>query len=146
MPVRIPLTQGKFTIVDNCDSHFKKYKWRYGARGYAMRSMKLESGKVACISLHSVIIGRSLKDLEIDHIDGNPLNNRRKNLRFVTHRQNSQNLKRHRNGETLGTTLLENGKWQAVIHIKKSVYLGSFKTKEEAGDAYQKALRSMEKK
>ena len=68
--------------------------------------------------------------MEIDHIDRNPANNKIENLRPVTKRQNEYNKPRQ------GCNY-ENGKWRASIYDHgKNVYLGLYKTKEEAQQAY----------
>lgn len=74
----------------------------------------------------------------IDHIDGNPGNNRFSNLRDLSRGVNAQN----RRVSTLSTSGLigaqKNGnRWLANIYVdKKRVYLGSFSTAEEAHAAY----------
>jgi hypothetical protein len=77
---------------------------------------------------------------EIDHIDGNPLNNRIKNLRAVTHQQNMQNMKRRTNNKTgfKGVYYFaERKKWCAQISLdSKSTHLGIFGSPEEAYAAY----------
>tara|TARA_R110000868_G_scaffold66014_5_gene196990 strand:- start:3230 stop:3736 length:507 start_codon:yes stop_codon:yes gene_type:complete len=80
---------------------------------------------------------------EIDHINGNKLDNRICNLRDVLKNQNQQNKPVHRNGQEIGITKHKgNPKWIAQApnkflnrNAKRSKYLGSFKTKEEAIDA-----------
>ena len=75
-------------------------------------------------------------ELEIDHIDGNGLNNSWSNLREVTRTENNRN-KRLCNNNTSGVTGVHwfkaSKKWQAQIRYEgKSVHLGYFKYKEEA--------------
>ena len=87
-------------------------------------------------------MGKPLYKMEIDHINGDKLDNRRTNLRIVTPRQNQQNKKIHINGHLPGTHQ-HKGKWQARIWInKKSNYLGTFSTPQEASAVYQEAIRS----
>ncbi|WP_434127574.1 hypothetical protein, partial [Enterococcus faecium] len=60
------------------------------------------------------------------------------NLRDATPRQNSQNLKRHREGKLIVANFVKKtGKYNAVIKLGKSVkYLGTFKTELEAHQRY----------
>jgi hypothetical protein len=102
--------------------------------------------------LHHAVIGYPLNGLQVDHIDGNGLNNRRENLRIVTHRQNHQNKKCHRAGgkkssRFLGVRLHKaSGLWQTRIWINgKELSLGYFHDEQKAGDAYQKALLKLKK-
>jgi len=70
---------------------------------------------------------------DVDHIDGNKLNNHIDNLREVTDHENSFN--KH---TTKGYTFRKDiGKYQATIVLnKKHIHLGCFLTKEEARKAY----------
>lgn len=83
----------------------------------------------------------------LDHINGIKSDNRIENLREVTHRQNSFNLKRHREGELLGAHYDKHKykkKWVAKMRINgKSKFLGSYKTKEEAHKRYVEYLNSI---
>ncbi len=75
--------------------------------------------------------------LEVDHIDGNPLNNRTDNLRGVTSSENSHN--------TLGRGYYlhkQTGKYNAYIKLHgKRKSLGLFATEQEARAAYLSAKR-----
>lgn len=79
---------------------------------------------------------------QIDHIDGNKINNRIENLRDVSQRENHSNYASHRDGRLVGTTFHKLAKkWQAQIHYKgQRKYLGIFATEKLASRAYQKAL------
>ena len=83
------------------------------------------------------------KNLLIDHIDGNPHNNRFDNLRLATSHQNQCNQKR-RSDNTSGlkgvSWCKDRNKWQAGLSFKgKRIALGRFNTKEEAYAAYCEA-------
>lgn len=73
----------------------------------------------------------------IDHIDGNPLNNRFANLRAATKAQNCANM-RMRDSNTSGVkgVGLLKGRWRARIVVNfKEHHLGYFDTLEEAAKA-----------
>lgn len=80
----------------------------------------------------------------IDHIDGDPLNNRLANLRLANHAVNSQNQRRpHRENKSgfLGVIKSRN-RWRAQISIRnKNKIIGTFATPEEAHQAYVEAKR-----
>ena len=80
--------------------------------------------------------------MEIDHIDGNRVNNNIGNLRLVNHKENQQNLVMHRNGNLVGCTYFKRlCKWQAQVWVDgKYKYLGLYDTEQEAHDVYLKAL------
>lgn len=80
---------------------------------------------------------------EIDHIDGDGLNNRWTNLRPANRSQNSSNIKRpkHNTSGLKGAYFdKRTGRWLAQIrHQKKQIYLGKFDTAEAAHGAYMEA-------
>ena len=80
--------------------------------------------------------------MEIDHIDGNRINNDINNLRLVTGRENNLNRVKHRNGRLFGCCYnKQKRKWKAQIWVNgKRKHLGSFDTELEAHEAYLKAL------
>ncbi|WP_409242962.1 HNH endonuclease, partial [Enterobacter hormaechei] len=86
-----------------------------------------------------------LPELDIDHINGNPSDNRLENLRLVTHQQNMCNRKK-RNDNSSGYPGVcfhkTNNKWHASIRVKgKRIHLGYFKTAKEAYDKYVEASK-----
>lgn len=150
----IILTQGKVALVDDGDYEFlNKFKW-YAKKSrltfYAVHNIRFFSGYGGQrqLTMHHMILGKSIDLLQCDHIDGNGLNNQRLNLRIVTSRQNCQNLHINRTSRYPGVSYRK-GKcrtkpWIAHIwfgsHIQK--VLGYFQTEEEAYAAYVKALQN----
>ena len=85
-------------------------------------------------------------DGELDHINGDPADNRICNLREVSHAKNMQNI--HKKSNTVsgikGVSLFRGLQWKAQItHQYKATHLGYFATKEEAALAYAKAATVM---
>jgi hypothetical protein len=89
------------------------------------------------------------KDLQVDHKDGNGLNNSKLNLRIVTHKQNNQ-YKSLTSANTSGfkgaffckyRSHLKTP-WRSLIRYEnKSIHLGCFETAEEAHEAYKLAAK-----
>jgi hypothetical protein len=145
--VAIPLTRGKWTIVDVEDAprvlpfrwHAKPYqcgKW------YAARNVR-DGSKQRTQLMHTFL----LQAEEVDHQDGDGLNNRRKNLRPCTHAQNMQNMYHTVNQTGFKGVAIERRKgrsdrWIAQIRVNgKHRRIGRFKTPEEAHAAYVEAAR-----
>jgi hypothetical protein len=84
---------------------------------------------------------------DIDHINGNPGDNRIINLRDASRRENCSNTKRNRAGHLVGTTWRPiMGKWQARIQPPggRTYTIGYFNTDKEAHEAYIQALSQYE--
>lgn len=83
----------------------------------------------------------------IDHMDGNPSNNRISNLRDVERRVNAENLRGARKDSTcklLGASPRKDGQWLAQIQVQgRKKHLGLFPTAAEAHAAYLSAKRVM---
>ena len=85
----------------------------------------------------------------VDHIDNNPLNNRKENLREATLSQNSWNsVKRTAQCSSSYKGVSwdkKQAKWRSYINIKrKQQHLGYFESEDEAAKAYDDALRLIE--
>lgn len=135
---QLKLSQGKFALVDDEDfEKLNKYKWCINGMGRAMRSTTKPK---KCIYLHRAIMNPP-KNMTVDHIDGNPLNNQKNNLRICLHKNNLKNRSINKNTPCglKGVGLNSNGKFTARIWYKKRlIHLGTFVSKEEAARAYNK--------
>lgn len=145
----IQLTQGYIALVDACDyNKLKDYSWsaivdkKYGTV-YARRGTKV-NGKTKTTYMHRDIL-MPPKWYQIDHINGNGLDNRRDNLRLVDQSANQHN--RHVNPKYKYFGVYKTAsqrKWSAHISIRgKPTYLGTFDTEEEAYKCYMKHKRPL---
>lgn len=143
----IPLTQGKVAIVDDADLPLvTQYKW-HCKHGYAARST-YGNGR-STILMHRAILNAP-DGTEIDHIDGNKLNNRRANLRLCSHADNMKNKvsykKRAENHSCFKGVHWKKAtrKWMACIQLDgKRRHLGHFTDETEAALAYDTAAREL---
>jgi len=141
---KIPLSNGGYTIVDDSDfERLNKRSWRLNNRGYVSRTTT-KKGRGTGIYMHRVILGLRRGDGKIaDHINGNPLDNRRSNLRIVDSSRNSQNRtkKKSVSSQYIGVSWFKrDGKWRALIRVnKRQVFLGHFDNEEEAAKVYDRA-------
>jgi hypothetical protein len=126
----IPLTRGYVAIVDNRDfAWLSKYKWHAGGVVEHIAARRKENWKN--VYMHRMIMGEP-KGLEIDHINHNPLDNRRRNLRIVTH------------AGAKGYRKTRQGHYEAYKKINNHSYnLGTYKTAREARKAYEEFARKM---
>lgn len=147
MAKQIPLTQGKFALVDDEDFEFlNQLKWRAHKgtnteSSYAVRTDK-SSGTPVEIYMHRKVLNAP-QGFEVDHIDGNRLNNQKQNLRIASHYQNSLNrgvFKNNTSGCAGVSFQKSRNKFTAFITVKgKKVFLGRFKNFCDAVIARQKA-------
>lgn len=139
------LTQGKIALVDWEDyDMLALHKWCYSrtrkrTQGYACRYVNDGSPKGALAGMHRQIMGLPLlgRDLVVDHVNGDRLDNRKANLRVCTTAQNLVNRPKKGVWKNSGAKAKP---WRAgfrcggVYH-----YLGTFVTQAEAVTAYNKA-------
>lgn len=140
----IPLTKGREALVDDEDyEYLMQWKWQYG-EGYARRSVK-QAGHRRAVFMHAVVAERAgvIGRPEIDHCNRNGLDNRRKNLRPATRRQQvcNRGLRRDNRARYIGVTCRTRlQKWEARIsHNGQYKYLGLHATDRAAARAYNQA-------
>lgn len=144
---RIPLTQGKYAIVDDADYEWlNQYKWCVTTTLYAIYAIRYVGGRKnqKCIWMHRLIMDAP-KGMDVDHINHNGLDNRRSNLRVCTRSQNNQNSYAQNNcsSKFKGVSWYRRDKiWRSYIVIKRmQLHLGYYESEYEAAKAYNKAAR-----
>lgn len=151
----IALTKNLCTTVGDDDyDELSQYKWcasKASMRGpyYAERYTRQIEGKKRKVRMHRAIWERHNFEIqsgyEIDHIDGDSLNNRRCNLRLCTHAQNLRNSKRRKDNISgfRGISLNRRShKWQATITVDgKTIYLGLSDSPEVVAQIYNAAAK-----
>ena len=146
---KILLTQGKITLVDDKDfPNFSKHKWYFKGgygNGYAMRGLKRsEGGKKGdkMVSMHRLIMNAP-EGFEVDHINGDKLDNRRVNLRICLKEENHRNrgLQSNNTSGFKGVSRRRDlKKWAVHVNVDgKKTSVGHFDDLKEAAKAYNKA-------
>lgn len=156
--ISIPLSKmskyaGLYTaIVDECDSDIAQSDWfvqKNSKAEYAFRSA-YNGEKRTTLYLHraimSKIVGRKLENSEdVDHINGDGLDNRRCNLRIATRSQNMMNMRLPSNNTSgfKGVSWSKKAhKFKAYIQLQgKSYHLGYFNDPADAHAAYCEAAK-----
>ena len=143
----------KASYIDAADYPLiKDYYWRArrggNKRGGIRRATHTEYYAISSgdeQQMHNIIMGPAPDGKTVDHEDRNGLNNRRLNLRFVTPAESAQNRGVNCNKTQSGYKGVRRYSrkpklFEARIQInKKRISLGSFKTEEEAAEAYNEA-------
>lgn len=144
----LELTRGKRAIVDD-DDYALLSQWKWSAvKGngklsnfYAMRGEKRKT-----IKLHRFIM-KAKKGEIIDHLDGNGLNNTKKNLRRCSQQENIRNSRKRR-----GTSSRYKGvswdkrekKWSAYITFDYAkIALGNHDSENEAAIQYNEKAKEL---
>jgi hypothetical protein len=140
---RIPLTQGKFAIVDPEDYELlSQHKWHAAKQGSTYYALRKHAGKH--IGMHRQITNAP-KGLVCDHINHNGLNNTKLNLRICTQSQNAcnQRTRRNKSSKYKGTHWHKRDKkWHARIKANgRRYFLGYFNNEIDAAKAYDRAAK-----
>jgi len=141
----IPLTQGKVALVDDEDyPSIMGHKW-YASNNrftyYAVTNVPGVTRRQYTLRMHRLILNPP-KGKEIDHINGNGLDNRRENLRIVTRRQNTQNRHESKSSKYVGVCSNKRGKkWTADVGIGSyRAHIKVFDNEERAALAYRNTV------
>lgn len=151
----IVLSQGKIAIVDDEDFGFlNRFTWcvRHCVdRDYAVTAKNFD-GKYHATFLHRMIMNAP-SHMVVDHVNGNPLDNRKENLRICSQLENSRNRQANKGQKYKGVALINikgvkrpktNRRFFASIFYQgKSVRIGYFETENEAAKAYDEKARKL---
>lgn len=147
----IQLAKGLRALVDDNDYDLiNQYNWYVLERKmkhhtiiYTHRSL-YNGSKWTSQLMHQLILGKSTTRIQIDHKDGNGLNNQRENLRFCTRSQNQWNggsFNKNKSSKYKGVSRTKRGKeYRAIIYLNnKKISLGSYNLETDAAIAYNNA-------
>ena len=149
----IDIKRGLHTIVDAadydwlCETDWYSL-WSRSSHCYYVSAAVPHNGKITTLSMHRFIMGIPFHDpRQVDHINGNTLDNRRQNLRICTPAENTRNAKRRSDNASgyKGVYKHKDGVgWIAQITFEKvQRYLGYYRSKEEANSVVRKARQEL---
>lgn len=140
----IPLSQGKVALVDDEDFGVLVLRKWHANRTQDGKWYARSGTYPNQIYMHRIIM-EAYKGEQIDHVNGDGLDNRRKNLRFATSLDQSGNKRKapYKSSQYKGVCFDKSrNKWVAHIHINgKQKHLGRFLDEEEAALAYDEAAK-----
>lgn len=147
--ILVPLTQGKFAIIDREDAdRILGHNWCYAKGGYAVRGVT--AGGRRRIYMHREILGLVHGEEHGDHINGDRLDNRRANLRSASRSENMANTRRRADNASgyKGVGLhKKTGKWRARVSMNGvQSHLGLFDSPEQAALARDRAASEIQGK
>ena len=145
MTKAIAMTNGMLVLVD--DEDYEKLAgrvWSHVTNGFNSYAGTKWDGRT--ILMHRAILNAP-KGIEVDHINGDGLDNRRSNLRLATSAQNKANRRKRDHKRYKGTIRYHDARchtqkkvWVARICANgKHISLGYYETEEEAARAYDAA-------
>ena len=135
------LKSGKVIKVDDEDyDYLSRFSWWTMTQGYAVT----EANGRQVMMVHE-ILGRPPEGYDVDHINGDKLDNQRHNLRLVTRATNMQNRIRKKKNPTgfLGVHPNNNKFIARIGYNYKILNLGTFASPEAAARTYDKAARKL---
>lgn len=140
--IKIPLTQGEFALIDEEDlALIEPHTWhaevtvRAGKPYKVARTNITVNGRSKTFRMHQFLVDIP-KGMQIDHRNGNALDNRRENLRLATPSQNCQNRFRAGRSGFKGVWAYKKHFVAFVKAAGKHIYLGSAPTAEQAARLY----------
>jgi hypothetical protein len=120
-------------LVDVSDAEaISAYRWGMHGKGYARRTIRV-GRKTRPVLMHRDLLGLTPGDgVQVDHVNGDKLDNRRANLRVCTQAQNQQN--NYHDRPYRGTYWdAQSNCWRAQVRLAgKPHNLGRFAAREEA--------------
>lgn len=138
--VCIPLTKGRHVLLDSEDFPLVgNLMWHTDCNGYARADIRNKETQAHYL-LHRLVMGSPI-DMQVDHKDGNRLDNRRINLRLCTKLQNARNRRKSWTSSSRfkGVMKYRNG-WRAYIHVNNvDICLGVHRDEVIAAMAYNAA-------
>jgi len=92
----------QFFVDSDMYEELSSYIWRISKKKTKYYVTTGSGHKGTLKYLHNIVVGDAPEGLEVDHIDGNSLNNKKSNLRFISHIENIHNIRANRIDNQIG--------------------------------------------
>ena len=112
------------------------YRWNLNPVSGYVQTVKREGKSDNHYYIHRLIMGVKEYSIQVDHINGIKLDNRKENLRLCGQSQNNHNSGRHREGTT-GVSKTWDGYWNAHLKIGEVMHRKTFKVRDDAVAQYK---------
>lgn len=141
--VEIPLSRGRVALVDAEDAAMVAvHRWHAAPRKKKWYAATKIGEKT--VYMHRLLLGLHDRYVFVDHMDGDGLNNLRKNIRSCTPTENTRNrITRRESGMPRGVWPAGKKYAARLVVDGEPVYLGRFETPELAGAAYIAAAQKL---
>lgn len=133
-------------LIDDEDAGLSKWRWSLSGSGYARRGSRGLGRVFKQIVMHRLIVSAP-DGMDVDHINGNKLDNRKQNLRVVTRSQNLTNRRGPMPNSASGIRGVSfdkfRNKWVGSLKLnRKIVFRRRFDSKDEAAKAVVEQRRN----
>ena len=143
MTKAIPISRGMTALIDDEDYEaVSKHKWNAVKFRNVFYAITSAEGKP--LLLHRLIT-QAPKGAQVDHANGDGLDNRRENLRICTHADNMRNRRMQKNNKTgyRGVTV-KGKKYRACLSLNnKTIHIGVFADPKDAAKAYDEKAQEL---
>ena len=140
------INSNKNALVDKEDfDNLNKFRWYLSTNGYVRSTINKKR-----VLIHRFLLNPK-EFFKVDHIDRNPLNNKKKNLRICSSRENTLNSKPQSNkkyskfkGVSYCNTEKRKKRWVAACELYgKRITIGRFNNELEAAKAYNNKAKEI---
>jgi len=143
----VPLTQGQIALIDDADEPIVAgVRWKVLDHGRRLYAVGRIVGSSSTFYMHRLLLDAP-PGSDVDHLNGDGLDNRRENLRLATRSQNLWNSRlsaANKSGYKGVAPGRQPGHWRALlVHNQRTISLGQYDTPEEAARAYDARAREL---
>jgi hypothetical protein len=144
----VRLRSGVSFLIDEADlPRLSGWWWsaiNHGKGRFTVRGERIVGGVRTRVALHRFLL-QAPEGVLVDHVNGDPLDNRRANLRLCNWTENARNRGPRKSSSTRlkGVSKFARGFRSTIVVEGRRIYLGAFSDPVEAAKAYDRAARRL---